>query len=86
MDLQPFVVPWPLFSFLILHTGGRTPWTGISPLQGLYLHTEQHEHRINAYNPDISVLSRIRAHDPSVPASEDSSCLGTGQKSRLKRE
>jgi hypothetical protein len=26
MALQPFVWPWPLFSFLILFTVGRTPW------------------------------------------------------------
>jgi hypothetical protein len=26
-DLQPFVGPWPLFSFLTLYTVGRTPWT-----------------------------------------------------------
>jgi hypothetical protein len=37
------------FSFLIFYTVGRTPWTGISPSQGLYLHTEQHKHRINAH-------------------------------------
>jgi hypothetical protein len=30
-------------SFLILYTVGRTPWTGISPSQGRYLHTE-HRH------------------------------------------
>jgi hypothetical protein len=29
----------------------------ISPSQGLYLHNEQHEHRINAYNTDIHALS-----------------------------
>jgi hypothetical protein len=28
MALQPFVGPWPLFSFLILYTVGRTPWMG----------------------------------------------------------
>jgi hypothetical protein len=28
MALQPFVGPWPLFTFLILYTVGRTPWTG----------------------------------------------------------
>jgi hypothetical protein len=28
MTLQPFAGPWPLFSFLILRTVGRTPWTG----------------------------------------------------------
>jgi hypothetical protein len=32
MALQPFVVPWPLFSFLILYTVGRTPWTGDQPV------------------------------------------------------
>jgi hypothetical protein len=47
----------------------------INPSQGLYLHTEQHKYRINAHNTDIHPLSRIRTHDPSVPASEDSSCL-----------
>jgi hypothetical protein len=48
---------------------------GISPSQGLYLHTEQYKHRINAHNTDIHALSGIRTHDPSVRASEDSSCL-----------
>jgi hypothetical protein len=48
---------------------------GISPLQGLYLNTEQHKHRINAHNTDIHALSGIRNHDPRVRASEDSSCL-----------
>jgi hypothetical protein len=28
MALQPFVGPWPLFSFLIMYTVGRTPRTG----------------------------------------------------------
>jgi hypothetical protein len=46
----------------------------ISPSQGHYLHTGQRKHRINAYT-DIHVLSGIRIHDPSVRASEDSSCL-----------
>jgi hypothetical protein len=32
MALQPFVGPWPLFSFLILYTGGRIPWTGGQPV------------------------------------------------------
>jgi hypothetical protein len=32
MALQPFVGPWPLFGFLILHTVGRTPWTGDQPV------------------------------------------------------
>jgi hypothetical protein len=47
----------------------------IIPSQGRYLHTEQQKHRINANNTDIHDLSGIRTHDPSVRASEDSSCL-----------
>jgi hypothetical protein len=35
-------------SFLILYTVGRTPWMGISPSQGRYLHKEQHKLRIIA--------------------------------------
>jgi hypothetical protein len=42
MALQPTVGPWPLFSFVILYVAGRTPWTGISPSQGHYLHTDIH--------------------------------------------
>jgi hypothetical protein len=49
-------------------------WRGISPYQGLYLHTEQHKHRINAHT-DIHALSGVRTHDPGVRVSEDSSCL-----------
>jgi hypothetical protein len=34
MVLQPFE-PWPFFSFLILYTVGRTPWTGVQPVARL---------------------------------------------------
>jgi hypothetical protein len=44
----------------------------VGPLQGRYLHTGQHKHKINAH-VDIHALSGIRSHDPSVRASEDSS-------------
>jgi hypothetical protein len=47
----------------------------ISPSRGVYLHTEQHKHKIKAHNTDIHVLSGILTHDPSVRSSEDSSCL-----------
>jgi hypothetical protein len=30
--LQPFAGPWPLFSFKIVYTVGRTPWTGDQPV------------------------------------------------------
>jgi hypothetical protein len=72
--LEPFVGPWLLFQFLNLYTVGRTPWTGISPSQGRYLHTGQYNHRINAHT-DIHALSGIRNHFPSVRAGEDCSYL-----------
>jgi hypothetical protein len=74
MALEPFVGPWPLLSFLILHTVGRLLGRGISQSQCLYLHTEQQKHRINAYT-DIHALSGIRTHDPSARSGEDGSCL-----------
>jgi hypothetical protein len=76
MTLQPFIGPWPLLQFhnpfFIQSVGllGRV----ISPSEGRYLHTGQHKQRINAQT-DIHVLSGIRTYDPSVRASEDSSCL-----------
>jgi hypothetical protein len=48
---------------------------GISPSQGLWLHKEEHKHRMKAGSTDISDLSEIRTHDHSVRASENSSCL-----------
>jgi hypothetical protein len=66
------------FSFLIIYTVGSTPWTGDQPVGRLIpAHTEQHKHKIhvNARNTEIRALSGIRNHDPSVQASEDSSCL-----------
>jgi hypothetical protein len=32
MALQPFVIPWPFFSFLILYTVGSSTWTGEQPV------------------------------------------------------
>jgi hypothetical protein len=72
---SPLFGPGVFFSFVILFTQtagllGRV----ISPSQGLYPHTGQHKHRINAHT-DIHALSGIRTHDLSVRASEDSSRL-----------
>jgi hypothetical protein len=76
MALQPFVGPWPLFSVSWSYTHSVGPLgCGISPSQGVFLRTEQHKHNTNAHNTNIHALSGIRAHDPSVRASEDSSCL-----------
>jgi hypothetical protein len=44
----------------------------ISSLQGRYLHTGQHKHRINAHT-DIHALSGIQTYDLSILAGEDSS-------------
>jgi hypothetical protein len=60
-----FFGPWPIFSFLILYTVCRTPWTGdqsvASPLP---------THRKNAHT-DTHSLNGIRTHDSSVRACED---------------
>jgi hypothetical protein len=53
---------------LILYTVGRTPGAGIRSSQGRCLYTGQHKHRINA-------SSRIRTHDLSLRAYEDSCWL-----------
>jgi hypothetical protein len=55
------------FSFLILYNFGRTPWTGISPSQGRYLHTEQHKHRINI---PIQTSMPSVVFSTTIPASE----------------
>jgi hypothetical protein len=75
MALQPLLGPGLFFSSIIIFTQtvgllGRV----MTPSQGRYLHAGQHKHRINSYTY-IHVLSWIRTHDPSVLASEDSSCL-----------
>jgi hypothetical protein len=78
MALQPIVGPWSLLQFRNLFFTQSVGLLGrvISPSQGRYLHTRQHKHRINTYT-DIHALSGIRSHDPSVRASEDSSCAAT---------
>jgi hypothetical protein len=81
MALQPFCWALAAFtSFLIIYTVGRTLAWGISPLQGLYLHTElthtiQTSYLHYIYIIDTHALSGIRTHDPSDQASKDGSCL-----------
>jgi hypothetical protein len=81
---SPLLGPGLFFSFVIFFT--QTVWflgRVLSPSQGRYLHTGQHKHRINALT-DIHALSGVRTHDPSVLASEDSSCLRPrGHRDRL---
>jgi hypothetical protein len=45
LPLHPFIGPWPLFHLLNLNTVVRLFRREISPLLGLYLHTEQHKHK-----------------------------------------
>jgi hypothetical protein len=70
MALQPIVDLGRLFSFLIVYKVGRIPWTGISPPQVHYLHTERYKHRIIAHRhpsfewdskPTIPVFERAKA-------------------------
>jgi hypothetical protein len=66
MALQPFVGPWPLFSFVIFFTQtvvllGRVN----SPSQGRYLHTGQHKHRHPSLEWDWNPRSqRSSEHTP----------------------
>jgi hypothetical protein len=60
-----------LFSFLILYTVGKTPWTGDQPDTGP-IHTQDNTNKINT---NIHASSWIRTHDPSTGKAEDNSCL-----------
>jgi hypothetical protein len=72
--LKPFLVLWPLFSFLIIYTTGKTPWPGDQRVSRPLPRPEQHKHSINAHTY-IHASSAIRTHSPRVQTSEDSSCL-----------
>jgi hypothetical protein len=68
--------PWPLIQFCN-HFSQTVGLLGrvISPSQGLCLNIGQHKQNKRICTPNIHALSGIRTHDPSVRASEDSSCL-----------
>jgi hypothetical protein len=71
MALQSFVGPWSLLQFRnVFYTVCRTPWTSDQPVT-----RPLPKHRISAHNTGIHALNDIRTHDPSVRASEYSSCL-----------
>jgi hypothetical protein len=77
MVLQARSVPWSLIQFRN-HFSETVGLLGrvINSSQGRYLNTGQHKHRNkHTHTPNIHALSGIRTHDPSVRASEDSSCL-----------
>jgi hypothetical protein len=58
-----------LFFLIISQTVGLLGRV-IGPSQGRYLNIEKRIH-----TPNIHALSGVRTHDPSVRASQDSSCL-----------
>jgi hypothetical protein len=66
MALQPFVGPWPLFSFFIFYTVGRTPWTGDQPVARPLL-----THRITqTQNKCTQTLTPWMEFEPTIPAFE----------------
>jgi hypothetical protein len=75
MALQLFVGPWPLFQFLDPVHSRYDPLDGGSPPRKASTYTQNNTNRKNAHNTDNHALSDIRTDDPSVEASEDSSCL-----------
>jgi hypothetical protein len=87
MALQPFVGPWPLFSFLIFYTVGMTPWTGDQHIaRPLSAYTGQQKHRIYAHryqclewnsNPRSECLSGRRQLIPYTARALCSPCSGT---------
>jgi hypothetical protein len=61
------------FSFLILHTVGRTPWTSDQPVARPL--PTQDSTNTEWTQTNIHALNGIRTQDPSVRGREDSSCL-----------
>jgi hypothetical protein len=72
MALQSSLWAFALFHVLLLRSVRRTPRIGISPLQGLYLHTGWHKWNELA---DIHASSGFRTHDPAITAGEFNSCI-----------
>jgi hypothetical protein len=73
---SPLSVLGHFFSFLILYTFGRTPWTGDQHVSRPLPTHRKHKRRINARNTDIHAFSGIRTHDPSVRVRETVHALG----------
>ena len=69
MFLQPFVGDWPLFQFLNLIHIQFYSFDGGSARRKAATYAQ------NKRTQTSHALSGIRAHDPSVGASEDGSCL-----------
>jgi hypothetical protein len=73
MSLQPFVEPWPLFSFLILYTVSTTPWTGFQPVvRPLPAHsaTQTQNKRTHYRHPCLEWDSNPRSGTAGTPCAE----------------
>jgi hypothetical protein len=68
--------PWPLIQFRNqFFTDGRNPWTSDQPVaRPVPKHRTTQTQNKSIHIANIHALGRIRTHDPSVRASEDSSC------------
>jgi hypothetical protein len=77
MVLAAHSEPSPLIQFRNNYfTDSRAPWTGDQPVASpVPKHRTTHKQNKRIHTPNIHALSGIRTHDPSVRASEDSSCL-----------
>jgi hypothetical protein len=76
LALQHPMCPGPFFSFMIIFTDGRTPWASDQPVgRPLPKHRATQTQNKHIHTSNIHALSRIRTHDSSFIASEDSSCL-----------
>jgi hypothetical protein len=77
MALPAHSGPRPLIQFRNhFFTDGRTPWASDQPVaRPLPTHRTTQIQNKRIHTPNIHGLSGIGTHDPSVRASEDSSCL-----------
>jgi hypothetical protein len=69
IPVQPFVGRWPLLQFLDPIHSRKDSFHGGSACRNAAIYTQDNT------NTDIRASSGIRAHDPSIRAREDSSCL-----------
>jgi hypothetical protein len=76
LSLQPSWALASAFSFMIIFTDGRTPWTSHQLVaRPLPKHRTTQTQNKHLHTPNIHALCSIRTHDPSFQRSEDSSCL-----------
>jgi hypothetical protein len=79
MALQPFVVPWCLFNFVIFYADGRTPWTRDQPVA-----RPLPKHRTTQTQNKRKQTSMPReGFEPTIPAFERSKTVDALEQSAL---